>query len=116
MPKDGCVTIGRGWKPPATFDPTKCFKLKSSLRHISRVEEPDGTYRHMVRLHLNERLTDKEKIAFRNLMRDRHLEWFSCACWGSNGNKLTVRISIKNNEHLVYMRTEVGKHADLVLQ
>jgi hypothetical protein len=109
------VTLPKDFKPPEDY--RKVFKKRptGALRYISRVDEADGTILNRVRLHLNEALTEAEKGRFGHLMHMEHLEWFGCACWGSNGSNLTVRISIKNNQHLADARQEVGKHADLVL-
>ncbi len=110
------VPLRNDFKPPKDY--RKVFKKKppGALRHISLVDEADGTIRDRVRLHLNEVLSEAEKGLFGHLMYTRHREWFGCACWGSNGSNLTVRISIKKNEHLADARMEVGKHADEILQ
>jgi hypothetical protein len=110
------VPLRKDFQPPDDY--RKVFKPKprGALRHISLVDEADGTIRDRVRLHLNEMLSEAEKGKFGHLMYLRHREWFGCACWGSNGSNLTVRISIKKNRHLADARIEVGKHADEILQ
>ncbi len=115
------IPLPRDWQPREGWQ--KCFKKKpreetphTALRHISYQEEPYGTLLNHVRLQLNEELFEPEKTEFRARMRAEHPEWFSRACWGSNGHRLAVRITIKPNEHLADARMEVGKHADLILQ
>ncbi|MCU0678806.1 MAG: hypothetical protein MUF19_04515 [Candidatus Pacebacteria bacterium] len=115
MPKDGRVTIGKNWKPPADFDPRKFFKKRTAYRHISKVEPPDGTRQERIRLFINEPLTEAEKTTFGQRLVQEHREWFGCACWSHGG--LAVRISIKtgNTEVLSTARMEVATHVDAVL-
>ncbi|MFM2423832.1 MAG: hypothetical protein RLZZ70_219 [Candidatus Parcubacteria bacterium] len=118
MPKDiqSRVRLDPTWKPPAGFQKVFKQRPRGALHHISLVDQADGTNGDRVRLHLNEELSEAEKSKFGQLMYARHQELFGCACWGSNSNKLIVRISIRKNKHLADARIEVGKLADQILQ
>ncbi len=111
--------VGKDWKPPESFKPETVFKPRkppSAYRHISLVEAPYGTYLDRVRLRLNQRLITKptdEKELFRRLMFERHDDWFLCACWDSSD--MSLRITLRHNQHLAGARMDVGRHADEIL-